>query len=81
MTGNQIAYWTLQENKRANLVNEGIKTDTLNETKRSNFRNEFLKEKDIDSQIKRREVQNTSDMLKSIDNGVNTGIKLVGLFN
>lgn len=37
MTSNQINYWNLQELKRSNLINEGIKKDTLQETQRSNL--------------------------------------------
>nr|BBC20585.1 hypothetical protein [Dromedary picobirnavirus] len=44
MTGNQIAYWQLQETKRSNLINEGLKSENLQETKRSNMRNEDIKE-------------------------------------
>lgn len=43
MTGNQINYWALQENMRANRVNEGIKEGTLAETRRSNLVNESIK--------------------------------------
>lgn len=37
MTTNQIAYWNLQETKRANTAGEGIKRDTLDETRRNNM--------------------------------------------
>lgn len=40
MTANQIAYWTLQETKRSNLIKEG-------ETRRTNLANEGIKRSQI----------------------------------
>lgn len=95
MTGNQIAYWNLEEQKRSNraketetnrtnLVNEGIKSDTLAETKRSNLIQEGIKRDDVDSQIKRRSVQNGVDITSTVFDGIGTlgklGTGIAGLF-
>lgn len=70
MTQNQIAYWTLQENQRANKVRE-------NETNRHNVIDEALTAKMNNSnieknagQIARWENQNSVDIAKAITGGV-----------
>lgn len=73
MTQNQIAYWTMQEQKRANRMRER-ETERSNlereqETRRSNVRNESLKEQFQSAQAKRWENQ-------SVVEAINAGTKL-----
>lgn len=91
MTSNEVAYWQLQETKRANLVNEGIKADTLAETRRSNLVQEALKsrstdvqQQEADTRAKRAEYQNATDVVNSVTGGiknVGSGVgSIIGLF-
>lgn len=102
MTGNQIAYWNLQESKRANqakeqetlrsnLAKEQLGSETLSETKRSNIAketetnrsnliNEQIKTADVDSQIDRRNVQNMTDAVKSVESITKAASMLSSLF-
>lgn len=70
MTGNQINYWNLQETKRSNAVQEQLKSEAQAEARRSNLANEGIKNKDIDSQISRREHQSATDTVNAITGGV-----------
>lgn len=81
MTGNQIAYWNLQEAKRANLINEGIKQGTLDETRRSNLIKEGIQRDDVDSQIARRKAQTTKDAFDTSVNIIKAGTSLAGLLS
>lgn len=62
MTSNQLAYWNLQETKRSNLINEGIKRDTVSEQIRSNKAKEKLQGRDLT----RREVETVLGGISSI---------------
>lgn len=78
MTANQVAYWKLQEEKRANLVKEG-ETERSNkakeqETLRSNQAKEALTAELNKAQMERMKTQSGVD----IANAVTGGIKNVG---
>lgn len=85
MTQNQIAYWSLQETKRSNLIREAetersnkakeTETNRSNvaretETKRSNLVNEGRNQQLVDAQVHRMEVQNRNDTANAVFNGI-----------
>lgn len=84
MTGNQINYWNLQETKRSNAMQEQLKSEAQAETRRTNLANEGIKDKDIQSQITRREHQNATDSVNAVTGGIknvaSAASGLAGLF-
>lgn len=80
MTSNQIAYWQLQETKRANLVNEGVNKGQLAETQRANVAREGI-QRDTLAETKRanlkKESQNDRDLdRKDFETGANAAVNV-----
>lgn len=66
MTQNQIAYWNLKEQQRANRAQESLKDYSNRETKRSNMRQEELKDYIQQHQAKRMAFQNAHDVVDAL---------------
>lgn len=75
MTQNQIAYWTLQETKRSNAVNEQERERTNRANEGIKSREATVKEGQLGVNAQRAKVQNIND---SINTGVNILKALTG---
>lgn len=70
MTANQVAYWNMVENRRANLAKE-------HELNRSNVVKEQLTEREVKSKEARAATQNRLDTINALIGGVESATRTI----